>query len=131
MTERLRIIGVGLLLLVVLSVRRDGGDRIDVPDVDVSGLHVLLMVDQSRPESVTAEQGAVLNSTKIPTEVRSQSGEYRRLDARDDLSGIDAVWRAMAAKMTDPPQMGVLRDKRLRVVPLPNSIDDAIEVIGK
>jgi hypothetical protein len=128
MSDRLRIL-IGIALVWV-TITKGGGDRVIVPDVDVSGLHVLMLVDQSA-NNLTPEQGSVLNTTRIPQEVRSQSGEYRRIDSRDDLGPLDEVWRIMAAKMTDPPQMGVLRDRRLSVHRIPNSIDDALKVIGK
>jgi hypothetical protein len=128
MSDRLRIL-IGIALVWV-TISKGGGDRVIVPDVDVSGLHVLMLVDQSA-NNLTPEQGSVLNTTRIPQEVRSQSGEYRRLDSRDDLEPLDEVWRIMAEKMTDPPQMGVLRDRRLTVHRIPNSIDDALKVIGK
>ena len=128
MSDRLRIL-IGIALVWV-TISKGGGDRVIVPDVDVSGLHVLMLVDQSA-NNLTPEQGSVLNTTRIPQEVRSQSGEYRRLDSRDDLEPLDEVWRIMAEKMTDPPQMGVLRDRRLTVHRIPNSIDDAMRLIGK
>jgi hypothetical protein len=128
MSDRLRIL-IGIALVWV-TISKGGGDRVIVPDVDVSGLHVLMLVDQSA-NKLTPEQGSVLNTTRIPQEVRSQSGEYRRIDSRDDLGPLDEVWRIMAEKMTDPPQMGVLRDRRLSVHRIPNSIDDALKVIGK
>jgi hypothetical protein len=128
MSDRLRIL-IGIALVWV-TISKGGGDRVIVPDVDVSGLHVLMIVDQSA-NNLTPEQGSVLNTTRIPQEVRSQSGEYRRIDSRDDLGPLDEVWRIMAEKMTDPPQMGVLRDRRLSVHRIPSSIDDALKVIGK
>jgi hypothetical protein len=128
MSDRLRIL-IGIALVWV-TISKGGGDRVIVPDVDVSGLHVLMMVDQSA-NNLTPEQGSVLNTTRIPQEVRQQSGEYRRVDSRDDLGPLDEVWRIMAEKMTDPPQMGVLRDRRLSVHRIPNSIDDALRLIGK
>jgi hypothetical protein len=128
MSDRLRIL-IGIALVWV-TISKGGGDRVIVPDVDVSGLHVLMMVDQSA-DKLTPEQGSVLNTTRIPQEVRQQSGEYRRIDSRDDLGPLDEVWRIMAEKMTDPPQMGVLRDRRLSVHRIPNSIDDALRLIGK
>jgi hypothetical protein len=128
MSDRLRIL-IGIALVWV-TIESGGGDRVVVPDVDVSGLHVLMLVDQSA-DKLTPEQGSVLNTTRIPTEVRSQSGEYRRLDTRDDLGPLDEVWRVMAGKMTDPPQMGVLRDRRLSVHRIPSTIDDALRLIGK
>jgi len=128
MSDRLRIL-IGIALVWV-TISKGGGDRVTVPDVDVSGLHVLMIVDQSA-NNLTPEQGSVLNTTRIVQEVRSQSGEYRRLDSRDDLGTLDEVWRIMAAKMTDPPQMGVLRDRRLSVHRIPSSIDDALRLIGK
>jgi hypothetical protein len=128
MSDRLRIL-IGIALVWV-TISKGGGDRVIVPDVDVSGLHVLMIVDQSA-DKLTPEQGSVLNTTRIPQEVRSQSGEYRRIDSRDDLGPLDEVWRIMAEKMADPPQMGVLRDRRLSVHRIPNSIDDAMRLIGK
>jgi hypothetical protein len=128
MSDRLRIL-IGIAIVWV-TISKGGGDRVIVPDVDVSGLHVLMIVDQSA-NNLTPEQGSVLNTTRIPQEVRQQSGEYRRIDSRDDLGPLDEVWRIMAEKMTDPPQMGVLRDQRLSVHRIPNSIDDAMRLIGK
>jgi hypothetical protein len=99
------------------------------PDIDVDGLYVLMVVDGDKRD-ITAGQGAVLNSAKIPEAVRAKSGQYRRADRKDDIAIYGEPWVAMQRAATSPPQMVMLKSGRIQVRPVPDGVDAAIAIIG-
>ena len=96
------------------------------PDIDVSGRYVLLVVDESRREAITAQQATVINSAKLATWCESNDVEYRRYDARDDLGKEAKVWQEMQRIAADLPAMVTLSEGKAKTQPVPAGIDAAI-----
>jgi hypothetical protein len=117
--------------LVAFIAWQQFGGRITPPkpDIDVDGLYVLMVVDGDKRD-ITAGQGAVLNSAKIPEAVRAKSGQYRRADRKDDIAIYGEPWVAMQRAATSPPQMVTLKGGRIQVRPVPDGVDAAVAIIG-
>jgi hypothetical protein len=99
------------------------------PDIDVDGLYVMMVVDGDKRD-ITDGQGAVINSAKIPEAVRAKSGEYRRVDRKDDITVYGEPWIAMQRAATSPPQMVTLKGGRIQVRSVPDGVDAAVAIIG-
>jgi hypothetical protein len=117
--------------LVAFIAWQQFGGRIapPTPDIDVDGLYVLMMVDGDSRD-ITAGQGAVINSAKIPEAVRTKNGQYRRADRKDDIAIYGEPWVAMQRAATSPPQMVTLKGGRIQVRPVPDGVDAAVSIIG-
>ena len=127
MTQKQRI-GLALLLLAVAAWMRSGGAI--GRDIADDGLYVLVLEDGSRPEAITAEQGAVVNSLRLLESVKAAGGQYRKQDVRDDFSGL-GVWEKIRQKITQPPAIAISRDGVIRVDAIPSRIDDAIRMVER
>ena len=127
MTSKQRI-GLALLLLAVAAwMRSSGAIGRDIAD---DGLYVLVLEDGSRPEAITAEQGAVVNSLRLLESVKAAGGQYRKQDVRDDFSSL-GVWRQLRDKISNPPGMAIAKGGSVRVEAIPSRIDDAIRMIER
>ncbi len=127
MTSKQRI-GLALLLLAAAVWMRSGGAI--GRDISDDGLYVLVLEDGSRPEAITAEQGAVINSLKLAEAVRSKGGQYLKQDARDNFDGL-GVWQQLRDKIVHPPGMAIAKGGSVRVEAIPGRIDDAIRMIER
>lgn len=127
MSQKQRI-GLALLLLAVAFYVRGGGAI--GRDIADDGLYVLVLEDGSRPEAITPEQGAVVNSLRLPEAVKASGGQYRKQDVRDDFSGL-GVWQQLKNKIPNPPAMAVAKGGAVRVEAIPSRIDDAIRMIER
>ena len=121
-------IGLALLLLAVAAWMRSGGAI--GRDIADDGLYVLVLEDGSRPEAITAEQGAVVNSLRVPEAVKAAGGQYRKQDARDDFSSL-GIWKQLRDKIGNPPGMAIAKGGSVRVEAIPSRIDDAIRMIER
>ena len=127
MTSKQRI-GLALLLLAVAAWMRGGGAI--GRDIADDGLYVLVLEDGSRPEAITAEQGAVVNSLRLAEATKAAGGQYRKQDVRDDFSGL-GVWQQLKNKIPNPPGMAIAKGGSVRVEAIPSRIDDAIRMIER
>ena len=127
MTSKQRI-GLALLLLAVAAWMRGGGAI--GRDIADDGLYVLVLEDGSRPEAITAEQGAVVNSLRLLESVKAAGGQYRKQDVRDDFSSL-GVWRQLRDKISNPPGMAIAKGGSVRVEAIPSRIDDAVRMIER
>jgi hypothetical protein len=121
-------IGMALLLLAAAVWMRGGGAI--GRDISDDGLYVLVLEDGSRPEAITAEQGAVINSLKLAEAVQSKGGQYRKQDVRDTFDGL-GVWKQLRDKIPNPPGMAIAKGGSVRVEAIPSRIDDAIRMVEK
>ncbi len=127
MSQKQRI-GMALLLLAAAVWMRGGGAI--GRDISDDGLYVLVLEDGSRPEAITAEQGAVINSLKLAEAVQSKGGQYRKQDVRDTFDGL-GVWKQLRDKIPNPPGMAIAKGGSVRVEAIPSRIDDAIRMVEK
>ena len=127
MTQRHRI-GLALLLLAAAVWMRSGGAI--GRDISDDGLYVLVLEDGSRPEAITAEQGAVINSLKLAEAVQSKGGQYQKQDVRDSFDGL-GVWKQLRDKIPSPPGMAIAKGGSVRVEAIPSRIDDAVRMIER
>ncbi len=127
MTSKQRI-GLALLLLAAAVWMRGGGAI--GRDISDDGLYVLVLEDGSRPEAITAEQGAVVNSLRLAEAVRSKGGQYLKQDARDNFDEL-GVWQQLRDKIVQPPGMAIAKGGSVRVETIPSRIDDAIRMIER
>jgi hypothetical protein len=121
-------IGLALLLLAAAVWMRSGGAI--GRDISDDGLYVLVLEDGSRPEAITTEQGAVVNSLKFAEAVQAKGGQYRKQDARDNFDGL-GVWQQLRDKIPNPPGMAIAKGGSVRVEAIPSRIDDAIRMVEK
>jgi hypothetical protein len=121
-------IGLALLLLAAAVWMRGGGAI--GRDISEDGLYVLVLEDGSRPEAITAEQGAVINSLRLLEAVRSKGGQYLKQDARDNFGGL-GVWQQLRDKIPNPPGMAIAKGGSVRVEAIPSRIDDAVRMIER
>lgn len=127
MTQRHRI-GLALLLLAAAVYVRGGGAV--GRDISDDGLYVLVLEDGSRPEAITAEQGAVVNSLKLAEAVQAKGGQYRKQDVRDNFDGL-GVWQQLRDKIPNPPGMAIAKGGSVRVEAIPSRIDDAVRMVER
>ncbi len=127
MSQKQRI-GLALLLLAAAVWMRSGGAI--GRDISDDGLYVLVLEDGSRPEAITTEQGAVVNSLKFAEAVQAKGGQYRKQDARDNFDGL-GVWQQLRDKIPNPPGMAIAKGGSVRVEAIPSRIDDAIRMVEK
>ena len=127
MTSRQRI-GLALLLLAAAFYVRGGGAI--GRDISDDGLYVLVLEDGSRPEAITPEQGAVINSLRLAEAVASKGGQYRKQDVRDNFDGL-GIWQQLKNKIQNPPGMAIAKGGSVRVEAIPSRIDDAIRMIER
>ncbi len=127
MTSKQRI-GLALLLLAAAVWMRSGGAI--GRDISDDGLYVLIVEDGSRPEAITAEQGAVINSLRLLEAVKSKGGQYLKQDARDNFDGL-GIWKQLRDKIPNPPGMAIAKGGSVRVEPIPSRIDDAVRMVEK
>ena len=127
MTQKQRI-GLALLLFALAAWIRSGGAI--GRDVADDGLYVLIVEDGGRPEAITAEQGAVINSLRLAEAVKAAGGQYRKQDARDDFSSL-GIWKQLRDKISNPPGMAIAKGGSVRVEAIPSRIDDAIRMIER
>ena len=127
MTQKQRI-GLALLLLAVAAWMRSGGAI--GRDIADDGLYVLIVEDGSRPEAITEQQGAVINSLLLVEAIEKRGGQYRKQDVRDSFDGL-GVWRQLRDKISNPPAMAIAKGGSVRVEAIPSRIDDAIRMIER
>lgn len=127
MSQKQRI-GLALLLLAAAVWMRSGG--VIGRDISDDGLCVLVLENGSRPEAITAEQGAVINSLRLAEAVRSKGGQYLKQDVRDNFDGL-GVWKQLRDKIPNPPGMAIAKGGSVRVEAIPSRIDDAIRMIER
>jgi hypothetical protein len=127
MTHKQRI-GLALLLLAAAVWMRGGGAI--GRDISDDGLYVLVLEDGSRPEAITAEQGAVVNSLRLAEAVRSKGGQYLKQDVRDNFDGL-GIWQQLKNKIPNPPGMAIAKGGSVRVEAIPSRIDDAVRMIER
>lgn len=117
---------LGIALLLIAAAFWLGG-RGGVPigrDISDDGLFVLVVEDQSRPEAITPAQGLVAGSLRLREAAIESGGQYRKQDARDDLSGT-GVWQEIRQLVKNPPAIAIAKDGRVRVETIPESIETA------
>ena len=127
MTSKQRI-GLALLLLAVAAWMRGGGAI--GRDIADDGLYVLILEDGSRPEAITAEQGAVVNSLRLAEATKAAGGQSRKQDVRDSFDGL-GVWSKIRDKITQPPAIAIAKGGSVRVEAIPSRIDDAVRMIER
>ena len=127
MSQKQRI-GLALLLLAAAFYVRGGGAI--GRDISDDGLYVLVLEDGSRPEAITAEQGAVINSLRLLESVKAAGGQYRKQDARDDFSSL-GIWQQLRDKIPNPPGLAIAKGGSVRVEAIPSRIDDAVRMIER
>lgn len=127
MTSKQRI-GLALLLLAVAAWMRSGGAI--GRDIADDGLYVLVLEDGSRPEAITPEQGAVINSLLLVEAVQKKGGQYRKQDVRDNFDGL-GIWKQLRDKIVQPPGMAIAKGGAVRVEAIPSRIDDAVRMIER
>ena len=127
MTQKQRI-GLALLLLAAAVYVRGGGAI--GRDISDDGLYVLVLEDGSRPEAITAEQGAVINSLKLAEAVTAKGGQYRKQDVRDSFDGL-GVWQQLRNKIPSPPGLAIAKGGSVRVEAIPSRIDDAVRMVER
>ena len=127
MSQKQRI-GLALLLLAAAVWMRGGGAI--GRDISEDGLYVLVLEDGSRPEAITAEQGAVINSLRLLEAVKSKGGQYLKQDVRDNFDGL-GIWQQLKNKIQNPPGMAIAKGGSVRVEAIPGRIDDAIRMIER
>ena len=127
MTSKQRI-GLALLLLAAAVWMRSGGAI--GRDIADDGLYVLVLEDGSRPEAITAEQGAVVNSLRLAEATKAAGGQYRKQDVRDSFDGL-GVWQQLKNKIPNPPGMAIAKGGSVRVEAIPLRIDDAVRMIER
>lgn len=127
MTSKQRI-GLALLLLAAAAWMRGGGAI--GRDISDDGLYVLVLEDGSRPEAITAEQGAVVNSLRLAEATKAAGGQYRKQDARDSFDGL-GIWQQLRDKIPNPPGMAIANGGSVRVEAIPSRIDDAVRMIER
>jgi hypothetical protein len=121
-------IGLALLLLAAAVWMRSGGAI--GRDISDDGLYVLVLEDGSRPEAITAEQGAVVNSLRLLESVKAAGGQYRKQDVRDNFDGL-GVWKQLRDKIQSPPGMAIAKGGSVRVEAIPSRIDDAVRMVER
>ena len=127
MTSKQRI-GLALLLLAAAVWMRGGGAV--GRDIADDGLYVLIVEDGSRPEAITAEQGAVINSLRLAEAVQAKGGQYRKQDVRDNFDGL-GIWQQLKNKIPNPPGIAIAKGGSVRVEAIPSRIDDAVRMVEK
>ena len=127
MSQKQRI-GLALLLLAAAVWMRGGGAI--GRDISEDGLYVLVLEDGSRPEAITAEQGAVINSLRLLEAVKSKGGQYLKQDVRDSFDGL-GIWQQLKNKIPNPPGMAIAKGGSVRVEAIPSRIDDAIRMVER
>ncbi len=127
MTSRQRI-GLALLLLAAAFYVRGGGAI--GRDISDDGLYVLVLEDGSRPEAITAEQGAVINSLRLAEATKAAGGQYRKQDVRDNFDGL-GVWEQLKNKIPNPPGLAIAKGGSVRVEAIPSRIDDAVRMVER
>ena len=127
MTSKQRI-GLALLLLALAAWMRGGGAI--GRDIADDGLYVLVLEDGSRPEAITEQQGAVINSLLLVEAIEKMGGQYRKQDVRDSFDGL-GVWQQLRNKVSNPPGMAIAKGGSVRVEAIPSRIDDAIRMIER
>ena len=127
MTSKQRI-GLALLLLAAAVWMRSGGAI--GRDISDDGLYVLVLEDGSRPEAITAEQGAVINTLRLAEATKAAGGQYRKQDVRDSFDGL-GVWQQLRDKIPSPPGMAIAKGGSVRVEAIPSRIDDAIRMVER
>ena len=127
MTSKQRI-GLALLLLAAAVWMRGGGAI--GRDIADDGLYVLVLEDGSRPEAITTEQGAVINSLRLAEAVQSKGGQYLKQDVRDNFDGL-GVWKQLRDKIVQPPGMAIAKGGSVRVEAIPSRIDDAVRMVER
>lgn len=102
----------------------------DRADVKVDGKYVLFLKDESRPDSMTIDQGTVMNSAKVAKWCESNGVEMRVLDSRDNTVDLmEPVWGEVK-KVADPvPSMTTLKDRKAVTEPVPSSVDETIRLL--
>lgn len=121
-------IGLALLLLAAAVWMRGGGAI--GRDISDDGLYVLVLEDGSRPEAITAEQGAVVNSLRLAEAVQAKGGQYLKQDVRDNFDGL-GVWEQLKNKIPNPPGLAIAKGGSVRVEAIPSRIDDAVRMIER
>lgn len=99
------------------------------PDVDVDGEYVMVVLpdDMSR---LSRGQAEFANSAKVADWVESRGGQYRRYMESQDLSNESEVFRWIRDKLSgDGERVGVLKDRRLRKMPIPDGLEAGIRTL--
>lgn len=122
---------IAFLLFLQFGRTTPGPSPEPTPDVDIAGRYMLLLVDESKRDSISSDQAPVLNSVKIADWCEENDVKYQRLDPRDDTSAIEDVWRQLAKVAADQPSMTTLNDGKVKTQPVPAGIDAAITELEK
>lgn len=118
-------------IIAWLALQGGGIGPAPAPDIDADGFYVLLVFDGDARDTITAGQGSVLNSARVADWVKSNSGEFRRYDAKDSLDAESPPWQEMRELAADPPQMIALKDGRASVQKIPDGIDATIRALER
>lgn len=103
------------------------GPNPPTPDIDVTGDYVLLLVDESRPESMTQQQWDAANSIRVAEWCESNGVKFRRHDVRDDLAKVEDVWRKLRdAADAEPGMLAAVINEKATVQEIPPGPDAAI-----
>ncbi len=122
---------IAFLLFMSLSDRGiiPGPGPDPTPDIDTKGSFVLFLVDESKSDSITEVQGQVLASAKVQSWCEDKGIAYRRMDARDDFTKVEPVWKQLADVSNPLPAMTTLVDGKVKTQAVPSSVEAAIKAI--
>lgn len=105
------------------GVTPDGDDKVPLPSKD---LHVLVVFE---PGKGTKPQADVTSSSRWVEWAKAKPAEFKRHDARQDLSKDAEIWREMRKLATAPPAIVVANKGKAKALPVPDTFEAAVSAV--
>ena len=105
-----------------------------VAPISAPGLHVLVVYDSSKTNTLEPKQLSALNSNRVPAYVTSKNGKFNRFDTKVEQTNMDPIWKAALARpraslpwviVSNAPNKGGIE------APLPNTDEEFLSLVKK